>query len=99
MKKIFVTLFALLAVGFASAQSEIIAKFNEGATALQGKNYTAAITAFETVIDKGTFTDPVQYPEGIEYVMINGELAVKNGKHTGTRNGVILRKKGTEVIK
>ena len=53
MKKIFVTLFALLAVGFASAQSEIIAKFNEGATALQGKNYTAAITAFETVIDKG----------------------------------------------
>ena len=53
MKKIFVTLFALLAVGFASAQSEIIAKFNEGATALQSKNYTAAITAFETVIDKG----------------------------------------------
>lgn len=53
MKKLFVTLFALLAVGFASAQSEIIAKFNEGATALQGKNYTTAITAFETVIDKG----------------------------------------------
>jgi lipopolysaccharide biosynthesis regulator YciM len=53
MKKLFVTLFALLAVGFASAQSEVIAKFNEGATALQGKNYTAAITAFETVIDKG----------------------------------------------
>lgn len=53
MKKLFVTLFALLAVGFASAQSEIIAKFNEGATALQNKNYTSAITLFEQVIDKG----------------------------------------------
>ena len=53
MKKLFVTLFALLAVGFASAQSEIIAKFNEGAKAVQEKNYTSAITLFETVIDKG----------------------------------------------
>ncbi len=53
MKKLFVTAFALLAVGFASAQSEIIAKFNEGATALQSKNYTSAITLFEQVIDKG----------------------------------------------
>jgi N-acyl-D-amino-acid deacylase len=31
--------------------------------------------------------------------MINGEFAVMNGKHTGKRNGVVLRKKGTEVIK
>ena len=44
---------ALLAVGFASAQSEVIAKFNEGAKAVQSKNYASAITLFETVIDKG----------------------------------------------
>ena len=53
MKKLFVTMFALLAVAAASAQSEVIVKFNEGATALQSKNYTTAITNFETVIDKG----------------------------------------------
>ncbi|MBR4968792.1 MAG: tetratricopeptide repeat protein [Alistipes sp.] len=53
MKKLFVTMCALLAVGFASAQSEIIAKFNEGAKAVQSKNYASAITLFETVIDKG----------------------------------------------
>jgi N-acyl-D-amino-acid deacylase len=65
------------------------------------EGYYADITVFnpETIIDKGTFTDPIQYPEGIEYVMINGEFAVMNGKHTGKRNGVVLRKKGTEVIK
>ena len=53
MKKLFITMFALLAVGFASAQSEVIAKFNEGATAIQNKNYASAIALFETVIDKG----------------------------------------------
>ena len=53
MKKLFVTLCALIAVGFASAQSEVIAKFNEGATAIQKKDYASAITLFETVIDKG----------------------------------------------
>ena len=44
---------ALLAVAVASAQSEVIAKFNEGAKAVQAKNYASAITLFETVIDKG----------------------------------------------
>ena len=53
MKKLFVTMFALLAVGFASAQSEVIAKFNEDAKAVQAKNYASAITLFEQVIDKG----------------------------------------------
>lgn len=53
MKKLFVTMCALLAVGVASAQSEIIAKFNEGGTAIQSKNFAAAIPLFETVIDKG----------------------------------------------
>ena len=53
----------------------------------------------DTVIDKGTFTDPIQYPEGIEYDMVNGELAVKHGEHTGVRNGSVLKKKGKEVVK
>lgn len=63
-------------------------------------NY-ADITVFnpDTVIDKGTFTDPAQYPEGIEYVMVNGVLEVALGKHTGKRNGVVLRKKGKVVVK
>ena len=53
MKKFFVTMLALLAVGFASAQGEIVTKFNEGAEAIKNKDYNSAITLFETVIDKG----------------------------------------------
>ncbi|MGI6587458.1 MAG: N-acyl-D-amino-acid deacylase family protein [Peptococcia bacterium] len=55
----------------------------------------ADITIFnaQTIIDKGTFTDPIQYPEGIEYVFINGELIVEKGQHTGKLKGRVLRKK------
>ena len=65
------------------------------------EGYAADICIFnpDTVIDKGTFIDPIQYPEGIEYVIIGGELAVEKGKHTGKRNGVVLRMKGKEVIR
>ncbi len=65
------------------------------------EGFCADITIFnpETVIDKGTFTDPVQFPEGIEYVMVNGGVTVAYGKHTGNRTGVVLRKKGIEVVR
>ena len=55
----------------------------------------ADITIFdpETVIDKGTFTDPIQFPEGIAYVIVNGEVAVDHGKHTGALNGQVVRHK------
>lgn len=60
----------------------------------------ADITIFnpETVIDKGTYTEPVQYPDGIEYVLINGKITISQGKHTGNRSGVVLRKRGKDVI-
>lgn len=66
---------------------------------LKEGNY-ADITIFnaDTVIDKGTFTDPIQYPEGIEYVIINGIETVSGGKHTGVRGGKVLRQKEKEVI-
>jgi N-acyl-D-aspartate/D-glutamate deacylase len=46
----------------------------------------------DTVIDTATFTDPHQYPLGIEQVLVNGEQVVENGKHTGARPGRVLRK-------
>ncbi len=54
----------------------------------------ADLTIFnpETVIDKGTFTDPTQFPEGIEYVIINGKLTVAKGQHTHALNGKVLRR-------
>ena len=58
------------------------------------EGYFADITIFnaQTILDKGTFTEPAQYPDGIEYVLVNGKLTVDKSKHTGTRNGMVLRK-------
>jgi N-acyl-D-aspartate/D-glutamate deacylase len=44
-----------------------------------------------TVIDKATFKEPHQYPEGIEYVIVNGEIVVEKGEHTGVLAGKVLR--------
>jgi len=57
--------------------------------------YKADITIFnpETVIDKGTFVTPHQYPEGIEYVIVNGQVTITEGELTDSRAGLVLRKK------
>ncbi|HEX9972695.1 MAG TPA: D-aminoacylase, partial [bacterium] len=57
------------------------------------KGYCADITIFnpETVIDNATFLNPHQFPTGIEYVIVNGKVTVKNREHTGEAAGEILR--------
>ena len=54
----------------------------------------ADITVFDpdTVIDKATYQDPHQFPEGIEYVVVNGRVTVDDGKYTGALAGKTLRK-------
>jgi N-acyl-D-amino-acid deacylase len=47
----------------------------------------------KTIIDKGTFVDPVQFPEGIEHVLINGNAALSDGKFTRALTGKVLRKR------
>ncbi|HKC64239.1 MAG TPA: D-aminoacylase, partial [Pyrinomonadaceae bacterium] len=44
----------------------------------------ADITIFDpqTVRDRSTFENPNQYPEGIPYVIINGQISVDNGQRT-----------------
>jgi len=44
------------------------------------------------VKDVATFSDPHRYPEGIPYVVVNGEVAVSEGEHTGALAGKVLRR-------
>ncbi|MCR5762679.1 MAG: D-aminoacylase [Treponema sp.] len=57
------------------------------------ENYFADLVLLDEtkIIDKGTFTQPEQFPEGIEMVMVNGAVALEKGKVTGERNGVVIR--------
>ena len=44
------------------------------------------------VRDRATFSHPQQYPSGMHYVLVNGEVVVEGGQHTGRRSGQVLRK-------
>jgi N-acyl-D-amino-acid deacylase len=54
----------------------------------------ADVTIFdpEKVIDRSTYENPFQYSEGIEYVIVNGKLALDKGQPTGEKGGRALRR-------
>jgi N-acyl-D-amino-acid deacylase len=56
--------------------------------------YYADIVAFDPdkVIDRATWTNPHQYPVGIEYVIVNGVVVIQRGEHSGSLPGKVLRK-------
>jgi N-acyl-D-amino-acid deacylase len=58
--------------------------------------YYADIVIFnpDTVIDKSTYVDPVQYPEGIDYVIINGHVVIDGSKYNKVLAGQVLRREG-----
>ena len=67
-------------------------KFNIKNRGVLKKGGYADITVWntETIKDKGTQIEPRQYPEGILYVIVNGELVINNGRHTEALPGKIL---------
>ena len=54
----------------------------------------ADITVFdaEKVIDGASYVEPFHYNDGIEYVIVNGELVLEGKQHSGARPGRPLRR-------
>ena len=46
----------------------------------------------KTISDTATYENPFRFPTGITHVLVNGELVVAEGRHTGARPGRILRR-------
>ncbi|MEQ2009493.1 MAG: D-aminoacylase [Limisphaerales bacterium] len=61
--------------------------------------WRADITVFDParVKDRSTYTEPFQYSEGIEHVLVNGQLVLDRGTHTSARAGRVLRHGATPV--
>ncbi len=60
----------------------------------------ADITIFDLdrVDDLATYDEPVLFPEGIEYVLVNGVVVIEDGgSHTGARPGHVLYGAGKEM--
>jgi N-acyl-D-amino-acid deacylase len=53
----------------------------------------ADLIAFDPdrVIDRATFEEPHQYPEGIPHIWVNGEQVLRDGEQTGALPGRVVR--------
>ncbi len=49
---------------------------------------------FDRIQDNATYENPVAVPTGIDYVLVNGEVVIDEGRHTGAKPGKVLRAGG-----
>jgi N-acyl-D-amino-acid deacylase len=56
------------------------------------EGYRGDVVVFDpdTVADTATYENPKQYPQGIDYVLVNGAVVIDNGHHTGARPGEVV---------
>ena len=69
-------------------------KFQLSDRGLLKEGFAADILIFDEkqVQDLSTFEKPHAYSKGFNYVIVNGQVVIENGNHTGTRSGKALRK-------
>jgi N-acyl-D-amino-acid deacylase len=59
----------------------------------EGKKADIVLFELEKINERGTLQNGCQPPLGIDYVIVNGQITVENGEHTGILNGKILKHK------
>ena len=57
------------------------------------EGYYADVVVFDpdTIADKATYKEPRHYTEGIEYVIVNGEIALADGVQTDVCAGRVVK--------
>jgi N-acyl-D-amino-acid deacylase len=63
--------------------------------------YFADVVVFhpDTIQDHATYTDPQQLATGVSYVLVNGGLALDDGKATGAHTGRVVRGRAWSAYK
>jgi len=69
---------------------------NRGTIAV-GNWADVTIFDYDTIEDKATYEKPMEFPTGIEWVLVNGVVTIDHGKHTGAKAGKVLWGPGTEI--
>jgi len=59
----------------------------------QGHAADIAIFDPQKICDRATFENPHQLAEGMVHVLVNGVPVLQNGKHTGAKPGLVLRRR------
>ena len=60
----------------------------------------ADVTVFneDRMDDVANYENPTAYPTGVDYVVVNGQLVIDHGRHTGAKPGRVLRGAGYEAV-
>jgi N-acyl-D-amino-acid deacylase len=56
----------------------------------EGQWADVVIFDFDRVQDRATYEQPMLPPEGIDYVLVNGQIVIDHGRHTKVRPGHVL---------
>lgn len=58
----------------------------------KGADADLVLFNLDTIRDTSSLEDPKRYPEGIEYVLVNGEIVVDRGEYNGKKVGRVMRR-------
>ncbi len=67
-------------------------RIRDRGTLRPGAYADVAVFDLDRIRDRGTYTDPHQYSEGVVHVLVNGELALREEEMTGSMSGEVLRR-------
>ena len=56
-----------------------------------GKRADLVVFDAKRIADQATYEEPHRYPVGVEHVLVNGRFVIKDGEHTGSLPGRVLR--------
>lgn len=59
-------------------------------TIKEGNWADVVIFDYDKIQDRSTYESPLLSPVGIDHVLVNGQIVIENGKHTGVRPGKVL---------
>jgi N-acyl-D-aspartate/D-glutamate deacylase len=45
---------------------------------------------YDKIQDNSTYEYPFRTPSGIDFVLVNGQIAIENGQHTGAKSGMVI---------
>ena len=64
------------------------------------EGYFADVAIFDpaAVADRATFEKPHQYAAGMRHVLVNGQIVLKDGEHTGALPGRALKGPGAKRV-
>jgi N-acyl-D-amino-acid deacylase len=60
----------------------------------EGLRADVTVFNYDTIKDASDYEHPMAFAQGVDYVLVNGQLVIDQGKHTGAKPGMVLRGPG-----